>query len=113
MEDKYGLKEFELAKLLTIFKDFKEIEKVILFGSRAKGNYKAASDIDLTLVGKNLNLTILQKLENDLDDLLFPYKFDIILFDKISSTELLEHIDQVGVEIFKGIEAPINIIENL
>jgi predicted nucleotidyltransferase len=77
-----------------------EIEKAILFGSRAKGNYKPASDIDLTLVGDDLTLTIQQTIENELDDLLLPYKFDISIYHTISSKELLDHIERIGQLFF-------------
>lgn len=96
-----GLNDSDIKKIQTVLNLHQEIEKAILFGSRAKGNYKPASDIDLTLVGDELTLTIQQKIENELDDLLLPYKFDVSIYHTISSTELVEHIERVGQLFFQ------------
>jgi len=96
-----GLNDSDIKKIQTVLNLHQEIEKAILFGSRAKGNYKPASDIDLTLVGDELTLTIQQKTENELDDLLLPYKFDISIYHTISSTALVEHIERVGQLFFQ------------
>lgn len=95
-----GLSDSDIKKIHSVFYLHPEIEKAILFGSRAKGNYKPASDIDLTLIGDNLTLTIQQKIENELDDLLLPYKFDISIYHTISSNELVNHIKKVGQVFF-------------
>lgn len=96
-----GLNNLDIKKIQSVFNLHQEIEKAILFGSRAKGNYKVASDIDLTLVGTNLTLSIQQEIENELDDLLLPYKFDISIHHTISSIELLDHIERVGQLFFQ------------
>jgi predicted nucleotidyltransferase len=94
---KFGLKESDIELIKKVFSNYPEDEKVILYGSRAKGTYKPASDIDLTLLGDKLNLTTLQKIEIDLDDLLLPYFFDVSIFNQISNPDLVEHIERVGV----------------
>ena len=91
-----GLSDVDIKKIQVVFMSYTEVEKVILYGSRAKGTYKPASDIDITLVGENLNLTIQQKIENDLDDLMLPYKFDISIYHHISNNDLIDHISRVG-----------------
>ena len=96
-----GLSHLDIKKIQSAFHLHPEIEKAILYGSRAKGNYKPASDIDLTLVGKDLTLTIQQTIENELDDLLLPYKFDVSIFHTISSNELVDHIERVGQVFFQ------------
>lgn len=96
-----GLNHSDIKKIQSVFNLHPEIEKAILFGSRAKGNYKPASDIDLTLVGNNLTLTIQQTIENELDDLLLPYKFDLSIYHTITSNELVNHIERVGQLFFQ------------
>lgn len=96
-----GLDNLDIKKTQSVFNLHPEIEKAILFGSRAKGNYKAASDIDLTLVGNSLTLTIQQQIEHELNDLLLPYKFDISIYHTISSAELVEHINRAGQLFFQ------------
>jgi len=98
----FGLQNIDIKKIREVFLSFPQIETVVLYGSRALGNYKPASDIDLTLKGKDLNLTIQQNIEQQLDDLMLPYKFDISIYDQISNTELLEHIKRVGKLFFEN-----------
>lgn len=95
-----GLNNSDIEKIKNVFGLYSELEKVVVYGSRAKGTYKPASDIDLTLVGTNMNLSIQQKMESDLDDLMLPYKFDISIYHQISNRELIEHIERVGKILF-------------
>ena len=95
-----GLKSSDLEKIQKIFEQHLEIEMVIIYGSRAKGNYKAYSDIDITLIGNKINLTSQNKIENELDDLLLPYKFDVSNFNKIGNSDLIENIKRVGKVIY-------------
>ncbi len=97
----YGLTINTIQSIITVFIKYPVLEKAILYGSRAKGNYKTGSDIDLMLEGENLDLTILQKIENDLDDLLLPYKMDVSLLRHIQNPELLDHIRRVGIIFYK------------
>ncbi len=97
----YGLSESQFDKIVKIFANHKEIDEVILYGSRAKGNQKPYSDIDITIVGDNINLDLQHKIEIELDDLLLPYKFDVSRFKLIEDIDLIEHINRVGKVIFK------------
>ncbi len=97
----YGLKDSDVDRIKVVFTHFAEVEKAILYGSRAKGNFRPASDIDLTLVGESLNLSVLNRIEAQLDDLLLPYTFDISILAQISNTDLQEHIQRVGLEFYK------------
>ncbi len=89
------------SNIQSIFNSFIEIEKVCLYGSRAKGTAQAYSDIDLALEG-NLSLTILNDIENALDDLLLPYKFDICILQQIKNPSLLDHITRVGKLVYQA-----------
>lgn len=96
----FGLDQNTLNRIHRVLFLFPEIKEVILYGSRAKGNYKEGSDIDLTLKGTNLNLDLLNKLSSQLDDLLLPYTFDISIYENIKTPELIEHIERVGKTFF-------------
>jgi predicted nucleotidyltransferase len=97
----YGLTEKIIQKVNSVFANYENIDEAILYGSRAKGNYSAGSDIDLTLKAKRLTLSQLNKVSIDLDDLLLPYTFDLSIFDHISNPDLLEHIERVGISFYK------------
>ena len=92
----YGLSEEAVQKIVDIFAKHTYIDEAILYGSRAKGNYRPGSDIDLTLKGRGINLEQLNAISNDLDDLLLPYTFDLSIFHHITNRELLGHIERVG-----------------
>lgn len=93
---KYGLSKAIVAKICGVFARFPTIEKVVLYGSRAKGNYKPGSDIDLTLYGKNLSISQLGDIAEELDDLLLPYMLDLSIFDQLGNSDLRRHIERVG-----------------
>ncbi len=92
----FGLSEKTTQKLYSAFEKFPEIEKVIIYGSRAKGNYREGSDIDITLIGNDLTHTILLKLLYEIDELNTPYLYDVSIFSKLSNPEFIEHIHRVG-----------------
>jgi predicted nucleotidyltransferase len=95
-----GLSINTLQQLQSVFAQYPEITEVILYGSRAKGNYKLGSDIDLTIVSSTLSHQQLLKIENQIDDLLLPYSVDLCLFRTI------EHIQRVGIRFSALSELP-------
>ncbi|MBU4305061.1 MAG: nucleotidyltransferase domain-containing protein [Candidatus Omnitrophica bacterium] len=107
MTPRFGLKEIAIEKICAVFTKYPQVEKAVLYGSRAKGNYKNGSDIDLTLQGKDLTLDIMCKIANDLDGLLLPYTIDLSIFDQISNPELIEHIQRAGIVFYGGGESVI------
>lgn len=96
-----GLKPEILNLLTTIFKTYEAVETVVLYGSRAKGTYHAGSDIDITLTGEKLNDSLVGRIEEDIDNLLLPYSFDISLWSQIDNAELRAHIEHVGIIIYQ------------
>jgi predicted nucleotidyltransferase len=93
----FGLSEKVIKKIHDVFIQYKGINKVILYGSRAKGTNRYNSDIDLCIEGEMLNLTQLLKIENELDDLLLPWKIDLCLKHQIDNPDLLQHIQNEGI----------------
>jgi predicted nucleotidyltransferase len=98
---KYGLEENIVKNIIEILAKYPEIDQAILFGSRAKGNYKPGSDIDLTLTGEKLNLNILNDISLKLDELYLPYTFDLSVYKSIKDLEMVDHIKRVGVSLYK------------
>jgi predicted nucleotidyltransferase len=99
LPQKIGLKESELDLILNLLRKNKHIQKVTVYGSRAKGNFRPGSDIDLVLTADQMDIKDLLKIENDLDDLMLPYKIDLSLFHHIEDKEILEHIKKVGIDL--------------
>lgn len=77
---------------------------MILYGSRAKGNFRPNSDIDLTIIG-DLDWQTFTQLESELDDVLLPYKMDLSLFAHLENTSLVEHIQRVGKVFYEKAQA--------
>jgi predicted nucleotidyltransferase len=92
----YGLKNTAIHDMQQIFQRFEAVEKVLLYGSRAMDNYRPNSDIDLTLVGNQLDFDTLLAVDAALDDLLLPYKIDLSIYHQIENTDLQDHIQRVG-----------------
>jgi len=93
---RYGLEEITIKKINEVFARFPEIKEVILYGSRAMGNHKKGSDVDLTILSDKIELSTLYKIERELDDLLLPYTIDLSVHQHILNPDLLDHIKNVG-----------------
>ncbi|SDS43196.1 Nucleotidyltransferase domain-containing protein [Halopseudomonas litoralis] len=96
----YGLPAYAVERLCELFSQWPQIEAVVLYGSRAKGNFRPGSDIDLTIQGKTLDLSALLAIENQIDDLLLPWSVDLSLLHLIDNASLVEHIERVGVPFY-------------
>ncbi|WP_394774276.1 nucleotidyltransferase domain-containing protein [Flavobacterium sp.] len=97
----FGLPSDYINKINSVFQEYFNIDEVIIFGSRAKGNYRDNSDIDLAIKGKFIDLSTLQQIENKLEELYIPNFIDLIMFDKIENTDLIDHINRVGKQFYK------------
>ncbi len=93
----YGLKKTVVKKIQQVLSGYPDVQQAILYGSRAMGNYKSGSDIDLTLKGAALTFRQLNNIESELDDLLLPYEIDLSIHHQIENPDLLEHVKRVGV----------------
>ncbi|HJV35041.1 nucleotidyltransferase domain-containing protein [Geomonas sp.] len=100
-DGKFGLSCATINKINAVFAGHPLVDQVIIYGSRAKGNYRLGSDIDLTIKGQSVTLSELMKIETELDDLLLPYKIDLSLLHKINDSEVLEHIRRVGAILYQ------------
>ncbi len=101
LHDKLGLKESELDLMVKTLSSFKNIDKAIIYGSRAKGNFKPFSDIDLTLMGDTLCQKDIFRLAEVFDESSLPYLFDISNYDELKNPELIDHINRRGIIIFE------------
>ena len=97
----YGLSDKEFDEMTAIFGKFKNLEKVILYGSRAKGNYKKFSDVDITLEGDNLTLADLFQIQDLLYESDLPYMYDVSIFSSITNPDLIDHIRRRGIVIWE------------
>ena len=98
----FGLPEHTINKLANLFEKNDQVEEAIVFGSRAKGNYREGSDIDIALKGKKLTLKTLKTIEVQADKLFLPYEVNLVLFNYITNPLLIKHIERVGISIYNA-----------
>lgn len=97
---KFGLSEKEIALMFGVFHRFPQIKKIVIFGSRAMGNFKKGSDVDLAVMGKGNEepASSVSRILNEETPL--PYRFDIVHYETASSKELKQHIDEHGIPFY-------------
>lgn len=98
----YGIKDDYWKRLETVFASHKNIEKVILYGSRAKGTNRMYSDVDIVLVSDKINNREYTNIIQEIDDLLLPFIFDISVYHSIKDFNLIESINRTGVIIYEN-----------
>lgn len=97
-----GLEQREWATIADACSQFPEIEQVVLYGSRARGNFRRGSDIDLALKGPAVNPDTVMGLHDELnEETLLPYFFDVVNYGTITNPEFAAEIDRVGLVIYE------------
>ncbi len=97
----YGLTDNQISRVLNVLQENIKIQKVILYGSRVKGNFSPGSDIDLALIGDALDLKDIIYFRVKLDNLPILNKIDLVIFDQITEPALVDHINRLGVVIYQ------------
>ncbi|MBU1822949.1 MAG: nucleotidyltransferase domain-containing protein [Bacteroidetes bacterium] len=101
METKYGLLEADLTTIIQTLRKYPSVESAYLFGSRAKGDFRKGSDVDIALKGKALNFETLSQISYWLnEETTMPYRFDIVNYHSVHNDALLAHIDRIGLELY-------------
>ena len=100
--NEFGLETMEMDKIIMSIASIDGVDKAVIYGSRAKGNYKPFSDVDISLVGKSLSYSDLLRFHSIIDDLLLPYEIDLNIFDLIQNENLKEHILRCGRVIYES-----------
>ncbi|MCK5145753.1 nucleotidyltransferase domain-containing protein [bacterium] len=98
----YGISAKSYNYMMSVMHAQQAVEKVVLFGSRAMGNARKGSDIDLALFGKKLTLNdarTVSILMNEKGPV--PYCVDVLIYHEIKNKALRKHIDDEGQVIFK------------
>lgn len=96
-----GLSDQNANLLLEVFKKYDFIDKIILYGSRAKGNFSDRSDVDLVVIGKPKDRFEVSRVLNEIEETSFPYNIDLQLYSDIKNSQLLDHINRLGKTFYK------------
>ena len=95
-----SLTQRELDLIASVLRRHPEVKKATLFGSRAKGTHRSYSDVDIAVKGVVSSLGA-EAIAAELDELPLPYRFEVQSFDQINHQPLREHIQRVGLEIYR------------
>ncbi len=97
-----GISDKSYELIYNAFVKYPMVEEVILFGSRAKGDFKNGSDIDLAIKGhENLKNTAWEISSYLNETLPIPYTIDVLDYNNLKNESLKNHIDRVGIIFFK------------
>lgn len=96
----HGLTNKTLSEIRRVLERHPAVEQAILYGSRAKGTHRRGSDIDLALIGTDLNRQALSRIADEFEDGSLPYRFDLSILAEIRHAALLQHIERVGQRIY-------------
>ena len=99
---KFGLSDTVIQELHDVFRRYANIEKVLIFGSRSKGNYRTGSDIDLAVIGKDIDYRVLLDIQCDIEDLALLYSIDLLDYQQKKGTPIGDHIDRVGQVFYEA-----------
>lgn len=97
----FGLKASDIECIIEVLDKYPEIEEAVIFGSRAMDKHKKGSDIDIALKGKELESTVTEVMGKLNNETPLPYIFDILDYRAITNIDLKNHIDRVGIAIYK------------
>ena len=75
------------------------IDQIVLFGSRAKGNHQTSSDFDIAIKGK-VDKSKLLEIKEKIEDKIFPYSIDIVVYDELDE-KFKKIVDKTGKVIWK------------
>ena len=98
MKNSFGISERSLTEILNLFNEFDTLKKVYIFGSRARGDYKIESDIDLAIESET---DIKLRLLNKLNDVRCILKFDVVDINNLKNEKLLSNIRKDGILIYE------------
>lgn len=97
----FGITEKELTQIQKIISEYPEIQTSCIFGSRAMGNYKNTSDIDIAIGGEKVSFHTVSKVHGRLEEeVSTPLFFDVISLQSLENKELQEHVKTYGKSIF-------------
>jgi len=104
MQTNFGLRNSDIEAICKLLQKFPQIEQAVIFGSRAKGNFRQGSDVDIALKGKHLTLQIIAKVSFLLnEETAMPYKFDVLDYHSLEDPTLLESIDKTGIVLYENL----------
>ncbi len=106
--NEFGLSEKSMGIIFSIYEKYPQIERVIVYGSRAMGNFREGSDIDMTIIADGVfSDDDLLRVADDFDNSMLPYLVDVSDFSQLKSESLKDHIRRRGKVLYQRENAPL------
>lgn len=100
--NEFGLSEKSMGIIFSIYEKYPQIERVIVYGSRAMGNFREGSDIDMTIIADGVfSDDDLLRVADDFDNSMLPYLVDVSDFSQLKSESLKDHIRRRGKVLYQ------------
>ena len=104
MSERFGLHRDDIAAIVAVLTRYPSVQTAVIFGSRAKGNYKAGSDVDIALQGEGMGDSVAADVAYALnEETIMPYQFDVLNYHTITNPDLIKHIDRVGRPFYTAV----------
>ncbi len=101
----FGLRDDDIETIVVVLQGEDTVEQALIFGSRAKGNYRTGSDVDIALKGRNITHSTIVRISERLnEETLMPYRFDVLHYDTITHNPLVEHINRIGIVFYSKLD---------
>ncbi len=99
--DHFGLQHEDITAIIAVLAQYPSVQTALIFGSRAKGNYKQGSDVDIALKGAEMSDQTAAAVAYQLnEETIMPYRFDVLNYHTIVNPDLRAHIDRVGQQLY-------------
>jgi len=98
----FGISDKSLDMIKSVLKDFPDVERGIIFGSRAMKNHKTGSDVDIAIEGDQVDWETTSRISGKLNEVLpLPYYFDVVDYTHLDNPELTQHIQKHGAVFYQ------------
>lgn len=96
-----GISQEVLNKVISIISSNSKVCKIVIFGSRSRGDFKVVSDIDIAIFSETLSLPEYLKILSDVDDIDIPQKIDLVWYEKIKDEDFKKEILANGIVVYE------------
>lgn len=96
-----GIPDKQMPQLINVLRQYQNVEKAAFFGSRAMGNARRGSDVDIALFGKSITDDDVWRIHDQLEEgTTLPYFFDVLHYETLNDVEIKAHINRVALEFY-------------
>ncbi|MGL4943589.1 MAG: nucleotidyltransferase family protein [Thermoguttaceae bacterium] len=97
-----GLTEKQLSEIVEQLASFSDVERAVLFGSRARGTHKPASDVDIAIFGDKVTPSVAAAVKFEIEEETYlPFFFDVVAYPTIIDERFKQKIDSQNIVVYE------------